>query len=817
MIFTSLQDRLKQLKRPFYSAIKRLVWRGAQALKQMEQRYTKESAVSLKDQIKGLTDRNDLSGEKVEETIKKRHEALDRRLSPLYQAANGNATLIGQLNGIKTRVQGKLNTVKAKFTALLGKLKITDKAKIIKATHHVKFQALADQFYKAAHISAPTVAVTTKATPKAKVAVKSKPYPKTAIAIKKRTVTPTPIETGRTAAPHERYVVNQEFKSAVYNKIREFSRTWSGETWIEGGPTRNDAITRFTEEFYRNLILTAGATKPNHRGYRGQEAGYAFIADKMGGVNASNPDNPMKVIIKQAYIPFELYGRGRRDTDPKFRKLFKDERAKAYRQLRTEFFKGMKIGIDGKITSQNKRVTELLKKAEKARAKKSKEKKTKLSTSRTPQVEVKRFKKAFAQLKDRGISAARFNHFLERHKDLNKMSMQTYILEMNKIPLNQEIYLDDYDRGLAERFEMDMMRNFQILPVTWSLLPSLYEKIQSTHSAGSITQESFIQSFRNNGTTRYPRIFTRTDGALTYLHQTAGTNVDLGLMAAQNAYVTSSLSGMKQLLKSMASKKISLPSLFDLKNTLHLDRKLTFKENSHFFHFPPRFLQNDLKVKGKTLHMYDVAWNNAKGGYRGRASSWKADVETQLKAYHVSLSSVANDVSIKDVFDHASQFLAQIESQSITDGATIPNSLEYNIGGVKMSFDKTSSNLPHVKKYLKRVIAANSGASNPKKKQDLAIHLYEKISAAHLNVSPDMILNLLHDRIQPLKMDGKGTAPRAPSSSLDVFDNYFSLIKNASDKYVIRYRGKNQTGIGLDQKIAEEYFHSLSERGTGGL
>ncbi len=818
MIFSSLKDRLKALKKPFQGAVKRLAWRGEKAIQQMENRYGKESAVTLKDQIKGLIEANDLSGNKVDTVIQNRKDGLQRRLAPLLRAAKKYPTLVAQIEGIRTRIEGKLNALQTKFQTLLIKLNIKNKTQKIIKKNRKEFQKLADEFLismnAAAEASTPSEA-NTKSTSKPVEARTESTAPST-----KPEESPQEASTKATEAISGRYEINEAFKTRLSLKFYKFTRVWSRESWIPGGPVHNDGITRFSEEFFRNLLLTAEANNTDYRGYKGQEAAYAFVADMMGGVNSSNPNNLMKGLVQKCYIPFERYGRARRDNDPGFQKLLNSKPRDAYTQLISEFFSSLTIGIDGKASSSNPKIQKAIDnpdgidKEEKKKATNKEGSKETQKTSKKPGEKpetVEKFNDIFQQLRRRGVSAPRFNNFMSRYKTDEQIRAQ--LAKVLITPENEEVYLDTYDEGLAKHFEVNMFRRYRILPNAWKTLPKIYETIRTNHDEGVINKERFTLALRNSGTDAFPRIFMNDENAMIYMNQAGGTNTHLGLNKLQSKYLNSSLNGLKKLLDTANAGRETLISPFELKDELYLDSALSFKDNAQLFHFnSPQFLQDSFDIAGESVHQYDIAWNSTKSEFN-EEPVWKAQLETQLKAYHITLDSVTDDVKVKDVFDHAAQFMALVESHYLDEqGNSLSNKLDYNISGIQMTFDKNSINKLQVRQYFTRVISHDID-ENPQKKIEFAVHLYEKFSAAQLNFSPDTILVLLEDLVKPLRLNGSDRRIPIQATSLEVFADYLSLEQNVNGEYIVLYRGEKRNDIALDQKMAKEYFHDMDERG----
>lgn len=373
------RDRISALKKPFSWLKKRFVWRGERATEQMEARYTREAAVSLKESVQNLMEADDLSGKKLDDVIQARKEALGRRIAPLLRAAERYPDLTRQIQGIKTRVETKLQALKSRFDQALTRLGISDSMVKIARDQHEQFQRLINTFHQDAEQAetaslrpvTPPQTPTPQAPAQAASQAERAPSPQAPPSAPEAPVR-APVAQPRTAVPsrppeptdipQRSYEMNEQFRVDLFNKIESFAESWAREGWISGGPARNDAIVRFAK-LYCGRLTTTAERNPNttYGRYRGVDAGYAFLADKMGGPNATNPNNELKALVREAYGRFEAYGRTRRDQSQNgLGTLYRNNIGAFYNQIRDEFFDGLSVGIDGRMSSTTNSVQQSL-------------------------------------------------------------------------------------------------------------------------------------------------------------------------------------------------------------------------------------------------------------------------------------------------------------------------------------------------------------------------------------------------------------------------------------------------------------------------
>jgi hypothetical protein len=803
MIFSSLRDRFMQLTRPFSWLKKRYIWRGEQAIQQMEQRYTREAATGLKQQVGTLIENDDLSGENIDSTINDRKAALTRRLAPLLRAATQYATLTGQLNGIKDRVNAKLEAVRTQVTTLMTNLGIASRSAKISSTNHVRFKALIDRFQAAANpspVSRPP-------------AVPPPVRPAAPVNLRPRTAVPVPLNTpvtGPTASPTERYVINEQFKKQITRKLYDFTRTWSQESWVEGGPTRNDAITRFAQEYMRVMLETADSKNPSYQSYRGENAVYAFIADKMGGSAGTSSNNDMRNILREAYIPFELYGRGRRDTDSGFRSRFNSNRRDAYIKLRREFFNGLTVNIDGSISSTNTAVQRQINtRPERAVSVPDRANAGSDSQERAPET-VPKFNVEFQQLRVRGISAARFRNYLSRYTGKSDTEIRAQLTPILATPANREVFLDAYDQGMAERFHVDNFARSRITPQTWNILSSFYEHLQGQVRRGTLTSAQFTESIRNFGTTDYPRMEINNVSDIYFVSAATSARVKLNVDGQfQNTVNGSSLYALKLALRDNRN----ITNLLSSQRELYLDRSPSFEQNASFLSFTGTsdFLTQTREIGGRQISLRDMDWGSFRS-ITGAAITpeWQQKLINTLAANQIEMVNIRAGVSVKEVFDHAAQFLALVESRSLRPGqSAIPDELNYQTSGIHLRFNAARLRGAGLTSYLESSLPTLHAFKA--EKVAFAKHLITGAASKGLNLTPRMVLSLLQDDRQPINLGSGRNLFLTPPPSIDVYGNYLMIIKKGP-KYVLTAHGRERPDISIDNTIAEAYFSRCRSR-----
>lgn len=851
MLFTSLTDPLKRFRKPFLGFIKRLVYRGESPMQQMEQRYTREAAFSLKENLAASISEKNLTANRIDGIVADRRAALDKRLEPLVSVAEGNDALLGQFTILKNKILQSINAVKGQMDSLLSELNITNRSTAIEEKNYEDFQKLADTFFTSsrnaeqqailASIRAsqpparptsrpanPPVRPTSRPTgpqviPPAS-AITNTPPPTTTPSRNPQAPArqnPNPpartvnapagsLPTGRTERVNGQPVINEAFKDAQLARFQEMRTAWSGEgaEWIpDGGPLFNDGISVFARDFRYEILENFAARNTEYKNLKGQDAGYAFMEDLMSSTT-SGGTSAMKILVQDAYRVFEAVGREKRDTYPSFNQLINTNRAAAYDQLRNEFFSQLTISPDATFKSDSDIIQRhidqppwLLRNIDiQGNAAPSGSEGTQ-ETQEEAQETVTRFTEQFNTLKTRGISAKRFNHFLSRYK--NEADITAQLTRALATPANQEVYLDAYDQGMAERFYIDQFMQHNISPQTLAILPQLYQQLQQAIVRGGINQERFTAALRNFGTRNYPRItMSLTYPAVPYFTNTQGGQaIRLNVSQALEGMIDGSAFGaLRQGLDHLGENNI-----LQLQQREYLDKASTFEQNASFLGFnSPNFM--------KETRTHD--WNRIRGTQLpGTPSNTFAPFDETLAAYQIQLSEVKAGVSVQDVFDHAVQFIHLVESRRFRpQQRQVQSPLDYEFGGIKLRFDDSLPTGPAQEKYLRRMLIGSAlPSADHQKKIAFAQHLLSVTQSKGLDLSPLMVINLLKNDWQPIDMDSDNNVFLTPLPSIDAMGSYLSIYKEKGN-YHLKAFGNNRTDISIDNTIAEAYFATCRSR-----